>query len=430
VRWAVFLSVMAALGLFVFRCLIARPLAALTAGRSLRAVTVALGVALAAGLLLVPVYAVLTTAEFSTLSPLDLGALAPLVRISSFGRALTDLWVVLALFALCAGIAVWLDRPARPQRSTVALAALGSALATGAALLVIPGLAGHPAQTSPAALALALDWVHLAAGSVWLGGLCGLMVLWIALPRGARGGALGAVVPRFSRVALVSVLAIIATGTAAALLHLPTLPSLWQTSYGLALLVKVVLLALAMLLGAYNMLVTTPRLETGARSRNAALGESGAVLLRRTVTLEIPLVAGALLAAAVLTSLPPPASALGKVGNALARVGPGPVTKTLRQGGYTMVVRVDPNRAALPNTFSLRLSRNGRPVTGATVIARFDMLDMDMSTLSYTMPETAPGLYERSAPALVMVGHWGLTYEVTPRAGAPLRFVVVDKASG
>ena len=60
--------------------------------------------------------------------------------------------------------------PTAPQRSVVELLALGAAIACAAAMLVVPGLAGHAAQTSPRALALALDWIHLAAGSVWLGG--------------------------------------------------------------------------------------------------------------------------------------------------------------------------------------------------------------------------------------------------------------------
>ena len=45
-------------------------------------------------------------------------------------------------------------------------------------MLIVPGAAGHAAQTSPRGLTLAFDWLHLASGSVWLGGLIGLLVLW------------------------------------------------------------------------------------------------------------------------------------------------------------------------------------------------------------------------------------------------------------
>ncbi len=102
----------------------------------------------------------------------------------------------------------------------------------------IPGIAGHASQTSPAALALALDFVHLICGSVWIGGLLGLLVLWFSTPAASRRAVLALVVPRFSKVAFVSVLCLLATGVAASYLHLPTLASLWQTSYGKVILIK------------------------------------------------------------------------------------------------------------------------------------------------------------------------------------------------
>ncbi len=102
----------------------------------------------------------------------------------------------------------------------------------------------------------------------------------------------------------------------------------------------------------------------------------------------------------------------------------------MKQGPYQAVVRVTPNRAALPNTFSLQLSRDGKPVSGAEVTATFDMLDMDMQQLAYTLPETSPGHYTRTAPALVMVGHWGITLRVTPKGGQPFELVFRDRAGG
>src|SRR5207237_7622108 len=103
-------------------------------------------------------------------SAFDLGTVVPLARDSAFGRGYLDLELVLVLFAAAAAAAIWVDRPERPQRSTAELLALvGAGAAAGAALLV-PGLAGHAAQTSPRWLSLGLDWLHLAAGSIWIGG--------------------------------------------------------------------------------------------------------------------------------------------------------------------------------------------------------------------------------------------------------------------
>jgi hypothetical protein len=58
------------------------------------------------------------------------------------------------------------------------------------------------------------------------------------------------------------------------------------------------------------------------------------------------------------------------------------------------------------------------------------MLDMDMAQQAFTLRETQPGIYRRTAMPLIMVGNWGVTFEVTPRAGPPYSFVVVDRANG
>ena len=76
-RWLVFLSFLSALGLFVLRMLIARPVARRAAGTSLRPLSVALAVALLVALLATPVYVLLATAQFSLRSVFDVGALVP-----------------------------------------------------------------------------------------------------------------------------------------------------------------------------------------------------------------------------------------------------------------------------------------------------------------------------------------------------------------
>ena len=421
-RWLVFLSVLSALGLFVLRALIARPVARTVRGTSLRALNVAFTIALAISLLVIPVYVVVATAEFTLRSVWDLGAIVPVARDSGFGKDFLDLELVFALFAAAAGAALFVDRPEREQRSVVELLALPAALIAGAAALLLPALAGHAGQKSPRGLALPLDVFHLGAVAVWLGGLIGLVVLWLSVERAGRSTVLAYVVPRFSAVAFCSVLLLIGTGTGQALLELPTLASLWQTSYGQALLWKIGLLAAALVLAGVNLARTKPRLQAG--------DPSAPTLLRRLVQGEIVFVVAALFAAAALSSLAPPSSALAKVQNVAARVGPGPVTATVSKSPYKVRVQVQPNRAAVPNAFSLTLTRDGKPVPGAEVITKFDMLDMEMGEQSYRLKEQRPGVFSKSAPALVMVGHWGLVFEVTPRGGKPFVVTLLDKASG
>jgi copper transport protein len=394
----------------------------------LRAVSIAFGIVCAIGLVAIPVYVDMATAQFSLRSAFDVGALVPLFRQSAFGRGYLDMEITFALFVIAAGLALWVDRPERGQRSIAELLALTGAYAAAAATLAIPGLAGHAAQYSPRGALLPFDWLHLAAGSIWVGGLIGLLVLWSSLGVARRVAGLIVCVPRFSNVAFVSVLALIGSGVGAALIHVPTLASLWETSYGQTLLVKIGLLSGTLLLAAVNLLRTRPRLA--ASSRRPELGTGTAALLRRLVVGEVLLVGSAVVAAAVLSSLPPPAKALASEGSATSRVGPGVVSEVVNKNGYRFEVKVTPNRAAAPNNFSVRITRDGRPVKMQSVVLRFAMLDMEMGTQSYELPEVAPGVYERALPALVMVGHWGLTFEVTPPKQAPFEVLLIDRAAG
>ncbi len=428
-RWLAFLSVMAAIGLFALRIGIARPLVRRVSGTRLRAVSVAFFVTAAIALIATPVYLMLATAQFALRSWYEVGALVPLIRASSFGRGYVDLELTFLLFALAAVVALWVDRPEREQRSIAEVLALAGAGVAAAAVLLVPGLAGHAAQTSPRAWSLFFDWSHLSAGSLWVGGLIGLLVLWQSLPATQRIAGLAVCVPRFSNVAFVSVNVLIASGVAASVVHLPTLSSLWQTSYGKSILVKVSLLAVAMILAAVNLLWTRSRLAASAGDR-PDLGPATAALLRRLVGSEIVLVAAIIFAAAVLSSLPPPAKALAGVGEAAAHVGPGPVTNELERNGYSLQFHVTPNRAARENDFVLTIRRGGRAVTGADVTATFAMLDMEMGQQEYALKEARPGVYTRAAPALVMVGHWAITFGIAPPGGRPFDVLLVDRTSG
>ena len=417
-RWIVFLSLMSAVGLFVMRLLIARALV------RLRGVTIAWAVALGIAIVATPIYVDIATAKFALRSAFDLGTLIPLMRDSQFGRGYLDLELCLLCFAFAGAIAIWLDRPERPRRSVGALLALGGALAAAGAAILAPAVTGHAGQTSPRGLAVPVDWVHIASGAVWIGGLIGLLVIAATL----RVDGLVLTVPRFSNVAFVSVVALIGAGIGNSLFHLPTLASLWQTSYGKMVGIKIIVLAVAMLVASGNLLRNAPRLR--AADRRPDLVEGAASLLRRLVTVEVVLVVGIIVCAALLTSLAPPSQALAHAGQAKATVGPGPANRVVEENGYRVELRIAPNRAAVQNDFSIKITKDGQPVTDARVTTGFSMLDMEMGTQSYQFTQTAPGVYARRSPALVMVGHWGIAFTVEPRGQKPFTVLFVDKAGG
>jgi copper transport protein len=427
-RWVMFLSVMSAIGLFVFRVLIARPAHRRAPGTSLRAVSIAFVIASVVGLLAIPVYLDFATAIDSLRSVFDVGALVPLFRVTAFGRGYVDMIVCFALFCLAAWITLWLDQPGREHRSIAELVSITGALLAAASVLLIPGTAGHAAQTSPRGISVVLDWLHLITGSVWLGGLIGLLVLWASLSAAARVPGLSVVVPRFSNVAFVSVLLLLGTGTWATINHMPALDALWLTGYGVAILVKIGLLISAMALGAFNLLRTKPRLI--AAREHPELGEPAAGLLRRTISGEALLITCAVFAAAVLSSLAPPPPAFALQNSALANVGPGRVVETVKQDGYVLQVLVSPNKAAAPNSFALRITKNGQPVRAANVTLTFNHTEMQMPQQEYQLTETQPGLYTHAAPALVMVGKWALAFQITPKSAPPFSALILDQADG
>jgi copper transport protein len=426
-RWAMFLSVMSAIGLLALRLAIVRPAVRRRPGTNLRANSVAFVVASILGLIAVPVYLDFAIANDSLRSVFDLGALVPLYRVTEFGRGLLDLELCFALFCVAGWIALWLDKPERERRSLAELGAGVAAVLSAAAVLIIPGTIGHAGQTSPRGLSLFFDWAHLASGAIWLGGLVGLLVLWFSL-RTDRVGVLTVVVPRFSNVAFVSVLVLLGTGTGATVVHMPAVNALWQTGYGVAILVKIGLLIAALVLGAANLLRAKPRLVS-AETRPEA-GAPAVGLLRRTTSGEVLLVGGAVFVAAILSSLPPPPPSFVLQNSALARVGPGRVVQTLNHNGYRLQVLVSPNRAAAPDSFALALTKDGAPVRGATVTLTFDHLEMQMPQQEYQLKETQPGVYSRSAPALIMVGRWGLDFQVSPPGVPPFSALIVDQANG
>jgi copper transport protein len=441
-RWVMLLSVMVAIGLFAFRVAIARPVVRRLGhtpvnenesenhshSGSRRAVSVAFVIASVIGVIAIPVYLDFATASDSLRSVFDVTALVPLFRVTAFGRGYVDMLICFALFAVAAWISLYLDRPDRELRSVAEIVAQTGALLAAAAVLVIPGTAGHAGQTSPRGLAVPFDWLHLISGSLWLGGLVGLLVLWLSVGRQRRVPALTVVVPRFSNVALISVLVLLGTGTGATIIHMPAVDALWDTSYGVAILVKIGILIAALSLAAGNLLRTRPRLiaagELPARAGPAAR------LLRRLISGETFLVASAVFVAAVLSSLAPPPPTFALQNSALAHVGPGRVAATVHRAGYRLQVLVSPNKAAAPDSFALRITKNGRPVRHASVTLTFNHTEMQMPQQEYQLKETRPGVYSRAAPALIMVGKWSLAFNVTPKTGAPFTALILDQANG
>jgi len=119
------------------------------------------------------------------------------------------------------------------------------------------------------------DWVHLSAASLWIGALATMAILlWRGAPDLRRTAFL-----RFSRLATVLIALVLGAGVYLSIVRLPRLADLWTTGYGRVLLVKIGLVSLALLWGAFHHFVVRPTLERaddrlGARIGRSLVGES------------------------------------------------------------------------------------------------------------------------------------------------------------
>jgi len=127
-----------------------------------------------------------------------------------------------------------------------------------AGLVVTPGLSGHASVSGP--VSLVADAAHVQAAAAWTGGLA-FVVLALLLARGRRWELAATSVPRFSTMAMVSVAFLLVAGAVNGYLQVRAWRGLWETEYGVLLLVKIGLVVPLLGLGAYNNRFAVPRLR-------------------------------------------------------------------------------------------------------------------------------------------------------------------------
>lgn len=159
-------------------------------------------------------------------------------------------------------------------------------------LAVTPALAGH-AAASPrfTSLLIAADFLHVLGGATWLGNLLSVMLIGVPIALTLNGPGrwevVASLVNAFSPVALASVAIVGASGVLASWVHLEHVAALWQTAYGQVLLLKLVLVAITLTIGAYNFRRVQPQLvhqEGAARLQQSAAIELGFGFLILVVT--------------------------------------------------------------------------------------------------------------------------------------------------
>lgn len=257
------------------------------------------------------------------------------------------------------------------------------------------GVTGHAATAEPRWLTAPLLVLHVLCAACWAGAL---VPLYRRLRR-EPGGVAAPIVARFSRLGLVVVAVLFAAGLVLACVQVGTPSALIATDYGRWLVAKLVLAAGLLFLAALNKLRLTPALARGA--------PGAARLLRRSIVVELMLVAGVVIATAMLGEATPPRALAEQAHEHRAPARPdGNVTIVATAGGRKLSLDVAP---AHPG--SNRLAMTFVNADG-TVMAPLDVsvwlsspaLGIEPSELKAT--KVAPGRYAVMAAPLPIAGLW------------------------
>ncbi|MGC1207192.1 MAG: CopD family protein [Ornithinimicrobium sp.] len=143
---------------------------------------------------------------------------------------------------------------------------------------------GHSNTAEPRWLVLLADVTHLIAAAIWVGGVVMIGVLLRYRRRQGRPQHAALMGSRFSVIAGACVVLVGLTGVGLTWTNLASPSQLWQSSWGLFLITKVVVVAIVGSVGAYNHFRVVPTLEAGLKQGSEGPVESH--LLRRLTAHE------------------------------------------------------------------------------------------------------------------------------------------------
>jgi copper transport protein len=243
----------------------------------------------------------------------------------------------------CAVIAASVSE--RPPSTRQRLAVLLS----GAVALAALALVGHTRSYGPPVLVVLSDVAHVVAAAIWFGGLVGLAISLVSLAK--REELAAHTLARFSTAAAGLLAVVAAAGVVLAWRILGSWESLVATTYGLILLTKVSMVALAVAVAGWNRYRLLPRLRQAAGYRDRT---QAAQQLRTAVRAEATLLLFALLLTGFLVNQVP--------GDDQTPAAAEPTTVVAVAGDIKVVTHLEPGRVGT-NTVTVQVQdASGEPV--------------------------------------------------------------------
>ena len=336
---------------------------------------------------------------------------------SGAGHAYISLLVAVGVAGVAALLAVM-------QRATWSLALL---VAATAAAMLVRADGGHAAASTAAPLVeVGLQWLHIMAASAWVGGIA---LAWLLLRERRDGERPTAEIRRFSRIAGYALGVVLVTGTLRAIDErggLSALGRIFAGTYGLTLLLKVIVVLILVGLGAWNRYRSIPRMEH----------DSG--MLRRLMTVELVGAVGVFGLTGVLTGLPPVTSVHQTT----------PIPAAIRATGsdfattVTITLTVTPGTPG-PNDFRAKVTDfEGKPLDATGVMLMFQPVgNPNVGQSMLEMQQGANGSWTASGTNLSLAGVWSVnavvqtgstsaSVSLTLITGTPDQTISVSTATG
>jgi copper transport protein len=331
--------------------------------------------------------ALATLASLWIQAPAGSGATLTDVSLTELGQVLSSpygltLLARLGVLAVVAGLLPPLLRGTSGRAR--GLTVLGLALA---GLTTWP-LTGHANAAPLSGVVIAADVVHIAAMSVWLGGL---VTLTVFLLRGTHPRVLGVLLPVWSRWAALAVVWLVAGGVVQSVVQVGSVGGLWHTTYGRLLLAKVAVLAVT--------------LGAAAIARRLVRRASGGTRLRRTVGVEVLATAVILGLSAVLVQVNP--SRVAEVDQGAVR--DQGISQTLTSPLFTLQFNIYPVQIGENNTIhGFVYTPAGAPLPADEWTVTTRLLDPDLEPVSQPMLPLVPRHHALGAVTFPLPG----TYEI------------------
>jgi copper transport protein len=252
-------------------------------------------------------------------------------------------------------------------------------------------LTGHAASAVPRLLTVPALGLHVLCAAFWFGAL--LPLLWsLRLPPTESG----AVLRRFSGVAVLAVAVLAAAGACLAWVQLGgTVAGLTDTDYGLRLLTKLALVAGLLGLAAVNRFALTP---------GVAHGRPGSLrAMRRTLAVDLLLAAAVLAVTATFPFSPPP--------RALAGDEPGISVVASGREGQALLTLV-PGRVGTNRLQAGIADRDGAPLTAREASVAWSLPAAGLEPVRVAASLPLPGVVVADGVLLPQPGRWRLRLDL------------------